>query len=37
MCLALVGAKLKVEPEGMEECRDWKSRIICNMQERGMA
>jgi hypothetical protein len=31
MCLALVGAKWKVECEGVEECRDWKNRRRCNM------
>jgi hypothetical protein len=37
MCLALVGAKWKVERERADECRDWKNRKRCSMQEGGMA
>ncbi len=36
MCLALVGVKWKVEHERVEECKDWKRRRRCNMQEGGM-
>jgi hypothetical protein len=37
LCLALANVEWKVECEGVEECRDWKSIRRCNMQKGGMA
>jgi hypothetical protein len=34
--LAFANVEWKVECEGTEKCRDWKSIRRCNMQEGGM-